>query len=175
MKVSEEISYRNGQRHKRVNGEWVEYPYTDEEQRAADARIQDMVRCGRTPAMSGTTWNFVAHRQHNEDFDKLSSDAQKKHLASCKAMGVDISGKVRIAGLASYPDDPTAWVSDEFDARAVAEAKGLRMSEGIDYEPTETSKKKRLTRHKQRWARQRAMREAEDRNGIRNQRSILSE
>lgn len=43
------------------------------------------------------------------------------------AAGVSTTGKWYASGLASFPGDPTAWVSDRHDVVAVAKAKGLNV------------------------------------------------
>ncbi len=58
--------------------------------------------------------------------------------AQAEAAGVNTTGKYYLSGLASFPGDPTAWVSDRGDVLRVAEAKGLRIKDGyVTYEPGE--------------------------------------
>jgi hypothetical protein len=50
--------------------------------------------------------------------------------AQAEAAGVNPAGKYYLSGLADFPGDPTAWVSDRGDVLRVAEAKNLTIRDG---------------------------------------------
>jgi hypothetical protein len=51
------------------------------------------------------------------------------------ASGVSTTGKWYCSGLADFPGDPTAWVSDRGDVLRVARLKGYRVSGAVEYDP----------------------------------------
>jgi hypothetical protein len=51
------------------------------------------------------------------------------------ASGVSTTGKWYCSGLADYPGDPTAWVSDRGDVLRVARLKGYKVSGAVEYDP----------------------------------------
>ena len=58
--------------------------------------------------------------------------------ARAEAAGVSTTGKYYLSGLANYPGDPTAWVSDRGDVLRVAREKNLRILDGyVTHEPVE--------------------------------------
>jgi hypothetical protein len=58
--------------------------------------------------------------------------------AEAEKHGVNTTGKYYLSGLADFPGDPTAWVSDRGDVLRVAEAKNLRIMDGyVKHEPHE--------------------------------------
>lgn len=54
---------------------------------------------------------------------------------AAESRGVSTTGKFYHDGLAQYPGDPLAWVSDRSDVLRVARERGLRLSGMVDYEP----------------------------------------
>jgi len=57
------------------------------------------------------------------------------YAAEAKKAGVSIKGKVYVNGLAQYPGDPRAWVSDRSDVLRVARENGMTVSGAVDYKP----------------------------------------
>lgn len=51
--------------------------------------------------------------------------------------GVSVTGKTYLSGLAEYPGDPEAWVSDRGDVLRVAKKKGMKVSGDVNYVPPE--------------------------------------
>jgi hypothetical protein len=60
---------------------------------------------------------------------------QYRRLAD--AAGVNTTGKHYCSGLADFPGDPTAWISDRGDVLRVAREKGYRVSGAVEYDPGE--------------------------------------
>ncbi len=54
-----------------------------------------------------------------------------------EAAGVSVTGRFYCAGLADFPGDPTAWVSDRGDVLRVARAKGMRVHGYVEHDPGE--------------------------------------
>jgi hypothetical protein len=59
------------------------------------------------------------------------------YKARAEAAGVNTTGKTYLSGLASFPGDPTAWVSDRHDVLRVCREKGFKCSGAVDYTPPE--------------------------------------
>jgi hypothetical protein len=58
--------------------------------------------------------------------------------SQAEAAGVSTAGKYYLSGLADFPGDPTAWVSDRGDVLRVAREKNLRILDGyVKHEPVE--------------------------------------
>ena len=75
----------------------------------------------QTPPMSNSDREFMEGRVNGNQFEKQAfvGDFLK---AKAKAAGVNTAGKYYMHGLAAYPGDPRAWISDRGDvARIVAE------------------------------------------------------
>ena len=77
----------------------------------------------RCPPMSNTDREFLEGRVNGNQFEgqEWVGDLYKK---KAEAAGVSTTGKVYIAGLASEPGDPRAWVSGRGDVQAVCEERG---------------------------------------------------
>jgi hypothetical protein len=60
---------------------------------------------------------------------------QYRRLAD--AAGVSTTGKFYSSGLADFPGDPTAWVSDRGDVLRVARLKGMRVRGDVEHDPGE--------------------------------------
>jgi hypothetical protein len=59
-------------------------------------------------------------------------------IQQAEAAGVSTTGKWYCSGLASFPGDPTAWVSDRGDALRVAKEKNLTLHGYIEHQGYET-------------------------------------
>lgn len=58
--------------------------------------------------------------------------------AQAESVGVNTTGKYYLSGLAEFPGDPAAWVSDRGDVLRVAREKNLRILDGyVTHEPIE--------------------------------------
>lgn len=83
-------------------------------------KLSEML-ASRQPPMSNTDREFLegTHRQ----FEKCPhiGDWYKRQAES---VGVDVTGKVYLSGLAAYPGDPRAWVSGRGDVQKVCEERG---------------------------------------------------
>jgi hypothetical protein len=58
---------------------------------------------------------------------------QMRYMAA-EAAGVDTNGRRYISGLARFPNDPEAWVSDLSDVRRVCEQRGYGCEGAVDVE-----------------------------------------
>ena len=73
--------------------------------------------------MGGTDAAFLEGHVNGNQFENepIIGDAYK---AEATAKGVDITGKVYLSQLATYPGDPEAWVSGRGDVQRVCEQRG---------------------------------------------------
>jgi hypothetical protein len=113
---------------------------------AVQARYEELRAAGQSHAMA----DMLAHRQFpgtrtEESFwrgrrvsDQFGETPAGKAMgeqyrAMAKAAGVNPHGKVYQAGLASYPGDPSAWVSDTSDVLRIAKEKNLNVSGAVTH------------------------------------------
>lgn len=82
------------------------------------------------PPMSNTDREFLEGYCNGSQFEKTPSVGDF-YAGEAREQGVDITGKVYMAPLASYPGDPTAWVSGRGDVVRVAEAKGMSVQGSV--------------------------------------------
>jgi hypothetical protein len=85
---------------------------------------------------SRTDREFNAGRVNGNQFEHVPGLGDYYRKIAEEA-GVSVTGKFYCSGLASWPGDPTAWVSDRGDVLRVAREKGLRVSGHVDYDPGE--------------------------------------
>lgn len=71
----------------------------------------------------------------NQFADKPALGDHYRRIA--EAAGVSTTGKHYCSGLADFPGDPTAWISDRGDVLRVAREKGYRVSGDVEYDPGE--------------------------------------
>jgi len=57
------------------------------------------------------------------------------HKQIAEEAGVSVTGKFYCRGLADFPGDPTAWVSDRGDVLRVAREKQMKVSGLVEYNP----------------------------------------
>lgn len=87
---------------------------------ADPAAVREMLAAG-SPPMSNTDREFLEGRNDNQQQATLGMFAEQ-FKAQAVAAGVSPKGKVYQSGLAQFPGDPQAWVSDRADvARRCAE------------------------------------------------------
>jgi hypothetical protein len=91
-------------------------------------RLAEVLATRSFPAVHGTNSSFMKG-SHIQDG---VLDSYRHKMAN--AMGVDTSGKRYIAGLASYPGDPEAWVSGTDDVLRVCRNRGWNCTGAVEYE-----------------------------------------
>lgn len=90
----------------------------------------------RTFPATRTDREFNLGRCNGNQFEgKPGLGDHYRHLA--EQAGVSTTGKYYQHGLASFPGDPTAWVSDKADVLRVAKEKGFKVSGQVEYDPGE--------------------------------------
>jgi hypothetical protein len=102
------------------------------------SKLADML-ASRQPPMSNTDREFLEGHCCGSQFatDKASmavGDAFKKQAA---ASGVSVTGKVYVGGLAAFPGDPKAWVSDRGDVKRVLTERGWGSEGSVNQAPRE--------------------------------------
>jgi hypothetical protein len=102
-------------RHK-INGVDVS---PDEFSAGAEDRLVDMLSSGRPPS-ANTDREFLEGHCNGNQFEK-KPEIGDRLAADARAVGVNVKGKIYIGGLAAYPGDPRAWVSDRSDVERVCQ------------------------------------------------------
>ena len=84
--------------------------------------LAEMFASRKTPAIR-TDATFLQGHINGNQFEKTPwlGDVYKKEAV---AAGINITGKVYLSQLASYPGDPQAWVSGRGDVQRVCEERG---------------------------------------------------
>lgn len=85
--------------------------------------LAEMFALGQPP-MSNTDREFLESHCNGSQFEKMPAIGDFYAREARKA-GVDPKGKIYVAGLASYPGDPTAWVGSRGDVERVCKEKGF--------------------------------------------------
>jgi hypothetical protein len=127
------------------------------------ARFADMIASRKGPGTNVQDGNdkFFQNRHNNEDFAKMPEPIRRDALEKARKMGVSISGKVYVGGLARFANDPLAWVSDTSEVKARCAEKGWSAEGAINFEPRnpaaeqgniERLKKRRIKRAKRQGA-----------------------
>lgn len=82
-----------------------------------------------------TEESFWRGRRTSDQFGEspIGKAMSEQYRAMAKAAGVNPHGKVYQAGLASFPGDPSAWVSDTSDVLRLAKEKNLNVSGAVNY------------------------------------------
>ncbi len=85
----------------------------------------------QTPPMSNTDREFLEGHCNGNQFEDTPAVGDY-YAAEAKRQGVDITGKVYMAPLASYPGDPSAWVGGRGDVERVARMKGMEVTGSVN-------------------------------------------
>lgn len=81
------------------------------------------------PPGIATDATFLAGMYSDQAKEFNAPSGQGDKLASeLRAMGGSTAGKVYLSGLAAYPGDPKAWISDKSDVLRVAEERNYTVS-----------------------------------------------
>jgi hypothetical protein len=78
----------------------------------------------QSPPMSNSDREFLEGRGGCYDQFKRNPEAGEYYKRVAEAAGQDVTGKVYMSGLAEYPGDPRAWISDRAEAKKVVEERG---------------------------------------------------
>jgi hypothetical protein len=88
--------------------------------------MAEVLALGAFPAIRGTSSAFM-RGTHAQD-----SGYDRMRYAAAEAAGVDTHGKRYLSGLARYPNDPEAWVSDLSDVGRVVRERGWNCEGALD-------------------------------------------
>lgn len=116
-------------------GAVVHRRYTAMRLRGESHNMAEMLALRKFPGVTGLDADFMRGRMTGDQFSNRAQGEYYHRIA--EEAGVSTAGKYYSAPLASYPGDPSAWVSDRSDVLRVARAKGLRVEGLVDYSPPE--------------------------------------
>jgi hypothetical protein len=88
--------------------------------------MAEVLAPGAFPAIRGPSSGFM-RGTHAQD-----SGYDRMRYAAAAAAGVDTNGKRYLSGLARYPNDPEAWVSDLSDVGRVVRERGWNCEGALD-------------------------------------------
>lgn len=110
--------------------------YWDCRRNGCEPRLAEMLAL-QAPPMSNTDREFLEGHCNGSQFagSPMANDMGNKYAAVAKERGVSIKGKVYLSGLARYPGDPKAWVSDRGDVKRIAEEQNLAIQGSVDHKP----------------------------------------
>lgn len=94
----------------------------EEFDRAIPSKLDPMLAAGQAP-MSRTDREFLEGHCNGSQFQD-TPHIGNFYRAEAAKRGVNTTGKVYLSGLAAYPGDPRAWVSDRGDVQRVCEERG---------------------------------------------------
>jgi hypothetical protein len=105
-----------------VNGQVVTREDWIGDRAEAERRLAEMSRAG-TPPQCTTDREFLKGHVCGSQFEKTPGLGDLYKVKARRA-GVDTTGKVYSGGLARFPGDPEAWVSDRGDVQRRLEERG---------------------------------------------------
>lgn len=104
------------------------------EERAADAaRLAEMFAARQPPGTRGTDRAFLQDRHNGKQFEKEPAVGDR-YASAARRAGVSTAGRVYHSGLARFPGDPAAWISDTGDLRKRCETMGKSCTGIIEYQ-----------------------------------------
>lgn len=123
--------------------------------RAVQARYEDLRLAGESHNMAEllatrsfpglrTDSIFNEGRCNGNQFEQCP-DRGEYYRRIAEAQGVSTTGKSYLSGLAQYPGDPRAWVSDRGDVLRVARENNLTVSGYVEYAPPEAEPRPPVT------------------------------
>ena len=103
----------------------------------ADGQSHNMAEVLALRAFPGfvTDDTFMRGRRGNVDQFANAPDQGKLYHAIAEQAGVSTSGMYYCSPLASYPGDPTAWISGRSDVTRIAREKGLKIEGMVNFTP----------------------------------------
>lgn len=108
----------------KINGKDVE---AEDFSRGEGGKLREMLATGQVPA-GMTDSVFLEGVTDNSQQQRLGKFAEQ-FKAQALAAGVDPKGKLYASGLASFPGDPTAWVSNRADVARVCGEKDMTLQD----------------------------------------------
>ncbi len=101
----------------------VQAAYEESREAGESHNIALMCACRQGPGLSTDT--TFTRGFASQPFDgPVNPFVHKRYAAMARKAGVSISGKRYMSGLARYPGDPKAWVSDRSDIKKLCERRG---------------------------------------------------
>ena len=116
-----------------AHGRQAHFAYWDMRTAGQSARLAEMLALG-APPMSNTDREFLEGRCNGNQFDggPLRQDIGDRFRKVAEAAGQSVKGKVYIGGLARFPGDPHAWVSDRGDVKRIVEGRGWKCEGSVE-------------------------------------------
>jgi hypothetical protein len=113
----------------------IQHEYVRLRMEGVSHNLADMFSHQKPPRADDDT-TFLAARRPREQFagTPYLGDFYAKEA---KAKGMNISGCIYENGLARYPGDPDAWVSDRGEIRKKVEARGIGCEGAVNVKPNE--------------------------------------
>lgn len=101
----------------------VQLAYERMRHKGVSHNLAEMFALQHPPQLAGTDAIFNEGRCNGNQFEGAEwlGDAYRRQAAEA---GVDVKGKTYLGGLAAFPGDPRAWVSDLGDVKKVCEERG---------------------------------------------------
>lgn len=114
----------------------VLFRYWDLRKGGCSPRLAEMYAL-QSPPGSNTDREFLHGHSNGNQFDKgpMAEAMGDKFRAEAELRGVSVKGKVYLGGLAEFPGDPRAWISDKSEAKRVCEERGWKCSGLVEYTP----------------------------------------
>lgn len=110
--------------------------YWDIRKKGSSAKLAEMLALG-IPPMSNSDREFLEGHANGNQFDKgpLANEQGDRLRKVAEQGGQNVKGKVYIGGLARFPGDPEAWVSDRGDVKRVVEKRGWKCEGSVGVTP----------------------------------------
>lgn len=86
-------------------------------------KLREMLATGVTPSLM-TDAVFLQGHCNGSQFAE-STRIGDHYAGEAKKAGVNVKGKIYLSGLAAFPGDPRAWVSDRGDVQKVCEERNF--------------------------------------------------
>lgn len=96
------------------------------------------------PPMSNTDREFLEGHCNGNQFEGCP-ELGELYRREAAAVGVDVTGKVYLSGLAEYPGDPRAWVSGRADVEAVCQERGWGCKGAVNIKAAELAEAPKST------------------------------
>jgi hypothetical protein len=113
------------------------FHYWDCRLAGSSPKLAEMLAIGQAPC-ANTDREFCEGRVDNSHIfggGPLAEDTGNRLKKVAEAGGQNVKGKMYIGGLARYPGDPEAWVSDRGDVKRVIEKRGWRCQGSVEVNP----------------------------------------
>jgi hypothetical protein len=120
----------------RLGDRLVHLAYWDMRLKGSSPRLAEMLAL-QSPPMSNTDREFLEGHCNGNQFSggPLAEEQGNRYKKIAEAGGQNVTGKVYMGGLARFPGDPEAWVSDRGDVKRVVEARGWKCQGSVEVTP----------------------------------------